>query len=198
MVSVQLNSFWQKATGKVLVRVNAASFRKAAVFTIHEEHEHLKKDPADLMGHNQKTTEKFYLIRQKEKTVAKTSEALRNIMYGTNQKDTDKEEEQLPDEVMSQQMSSREHQSDGKLGSGRHRWTDEENESVKSAFETAIKEKSINIQTVKGIIQGHKILSKINKNKILGRLVTPLGLFRTNLQHCLGDFSHTACYAVYN
>ena len=24
------------------------------------------------------------------------------------------------------------------------------------------------------------------------------GLFRTNLQHCLGDFSHTACYAVYN
>ena len=42
------------------------------------------------------------------------------------------------------------------MESVRHRWTDE-NESVKSAFETAIKEKSINIQTVKDIIQGHKI-----------------------------------------
>ena len=48
----QLNSFWQKATGNVLVRVNAAAFRKAAVSAVHEEHGHLKKDLADLMGHN--------------------------------------------------------------------------------------------------------------------------------------------------
>ena len=89
----------------MLVRVNAASFRKAAVSAIHEEHGHLKKDLADLMGHNQKTAEKFYLIRQKEKTVAKTSEALHKIMYRTDQKDADKEEEQLPDEVVSQHMS---------------------------------------------------------------------------------------------
>ena len=64
-------------------------------------------------------------------------------MYRTDQKDADKEEEQLPDEVESQQMSGRENQSDGKLESGRHRWTDEENESVKSAFETTIKEKPL-------------------------------------------------------
>ena len=75
MISAQLNSFWQKATDKLLVRVNAAAFRKAAVSAVHEEHGHLKKDLADLMGHNQKTAEKFYLIRQKEKTAA---EALRN------------------------------------------------------------------------------------------------------------------------
>ena len=71
----------------MLIRVNAASFRKAAVSAIHEEHGHLKKDLADLMGHNQKTAEKFYFIRKKEKTAAKTSEALRNIMYRTDQKD---------------------------------------------------------------------------------------------------------------
>ena len=62
MVSAQLKSFWQKATDKVLVRVNAASFRKAAVSAVHEQHGHLKKDLADLMGHSQKTAERFYLI----------------------------------------------------------------------------------------------------------------------------------------
>ena len=67
-------------------------------------------------------------------------------------------------------MSGREDQSDGKLESGRHRWTDEENESVKSAFETAIKEKSINMQTVKDIIQGHKILSKIDASKVFDKV----------------------------
>ena len=28
--------------------------------------------------------------------------------------------------------------------------------------------------------------------------VSPTGLFRTNLQYFVGDFSQTACYAVYN
>lgn len=130
MVSTQLNSFWQKATGKVLVGVDAALFRKAAVSAIHEEHGNLKKDPADLMGHNQKITEKFYLIRLREKTATKTSEALHNIMYRNNQKDADKGE-QLPDDVVSQHMSSQADQSDGKLESGRHCWTDEENRHLR-------------------------------------------------------------------
>ena len=126
MVSAQLNSFWQKATGKVLVRVNAAAFRKAAVSAVHEEHEHLKKDLADLMGHNQKTAEEFYLIRQKEKTAAKTSEALRNIMYRTDQ--TEADEEEVSDGVVSQKRGRQEDQRDDNLESGRHRWTNEENE----------------------------------------------------------------------
>ena len=63
---------------------------------------------------------------------------MRPVPNRTDEKDAD--EEQLPAEVVSQQMSSREDQSDWKLESGRHRWTDEENESVKSAFETAIEE----------------------------------------------------------
>ncbi|EDO27707.1 predicted protein [Nematostella vectensis] len=46
MISAQLNSLWQKAVGKI--RVNAASFRKAAVSVVHEEHQHLRKDLADL------------------------------------------------------------------------------------------------------------------------------------------------------
>ena len=151
MISAQLNSFWQKATDKLLVRVNAEAFRKAAVSTVHEEHGHLKKDLAHLMGHDQKTAEKFYLIRQKGKTAAKTSEALCNIMYRTDQKEA---EQEVPHEVVSQQRSRQEAQSDGKLESGRHRWTDEENEAVKSAFERAIKKKAIDIQTVKDIHYG--------------------------------------------
>ena len=91
-------------------------------------------------------------------------------MYRTDQKDVDKEEEQLPDEVVSQQMSSREEQSYRKLENDRHRWTDEKNESVISGFETAIKEKAINIQTVKDIIQEHKILSKIDASKVFDKV----------------------------
>ena len=169
MISAQLNCFWQKATDKLLVRVNAAAFRKAAVFAVHEEHGHLKKDLTDLMGHNQKTAEKFYLIRQKEKAAAKTSEALRNIMYRTDHKEAEQEEE-VPDEVVSQQRSRQEAQSDGKLESGLHRWTDEENEAVKSAFETAIKRKAIDIQTLKDIIQGHAMLNKIDASKVFDKV----------------------------
>ena len=167
MVSAQLNSFWQKATDKVLVRVNAASFRKAAVSAVHEQHGHLKKDLADLLGHNQKTTGKFYLIRQKEKTAAKTSEALRNIMYRTSKSEA---EEEVPEEMSQQKSGNEDDQSDGKLGSGCHRWTDEENKAVKSAFETAIEKKCINIQTVKDVTQGHEILSKFDASKVFDKV----------------------------
>ena len=52
------------------------------------------------------------------------------------------------------------------MKNGRHRWTDAENEAVKSAFEMAVKEKSIDIQTVKDIIPGHEIHSKIDASKV--------------------------------
>ena len=80
-ISAQLNSFWQKAIGKELNRVCATSFRKAAVSEIHENHKNVKGDLADLMGHHPKTAKKYYRIRQKSKSAARTSEALRKIMY---------------------------------------------------------------------------------------------------------------------
>ena len=90
-------------------------------------------------------------------------------MYRTDQKEAEQEEE-VPDEVVSQQRSRQEAQSDGKLESGRHRWTDDENEAVKSAFETAIKRKAIDIQTVKDIIQGHAMLNKIDASKVFDKV----------------------------
>ena len=41
---------------------------------------------------------------------------------------------------------------------------------MKSAFKTAVKEKSIDIQTVKDIIQGHEILSKIDARKVFDKV----------------------------
>ena len=117
MVSAQLNSFWKNATDKVLVRVHAASFRKAAVSAVHEIHGHLKKDIADLVGHNHKTAEKIYLIRKKEKTAAKTSEALCNIVYRNNH---NKAEQEVPVEVSEQGSRKDEVHSDSTLQSGGH------------------------------------------------------------------------------
>ena len=85
----------------------------------------------------------------------------------TDQKDPDKEEEQsLPDEVVSKQMSSREGQSDGNLESGRHCWIDERNKSIKSAFDTAIKMKYTMVKD----IQQQKILSKIHASKVFDKV----------------------------
>lgn len=66
MITAQINSFWQRSTGKA-EHVSATSFRKAAVSAVHSDHAHLKNNLADLMSHNPKTAEKFYLIRQKRK-----------------------------------------------------------------------------------------------------------------------------------
>ena len=87
-------------------------------------------------------------------------------MYRTDQKEAEQDEE-VPDEVVSQQHSRQEAQSDGKLESGRHHWTDEENTAVKSAFQTAIKKKAIDMQTVKDIIQGHPTTIKSTQAKCL-------------------------------
>lgn len=66
MITAQINSFWQRSTGKA-EHVSATSFRKAVVSAVHSDHAHLKNNLADLMSHNPKTAEKFYLIRQKRK-----------------------------------------------------------------------------------------------------------------------------------
>ena len=66
MISGQINSFWQRATGSN-EPVSTTAFRKAAVSAVHSDHAHFKKELADLMSHNPKTTEKFYLIREKRK-----------------------------------------------------------------------------------------------------------------------------------
>ena len=113
---------------------------------IREEHGHLKNNLADLMGDNQNTAVKFYLIHQKEKTAPNClRHSITLCIEEPTKKDPDKEEEQLlPDEVVSKQMSNREGQSDGNLESGRHCWIDERNKSVKSAFDTTIKMKYTN------------------------------------------------------
>ena len=56
-------------------------------------------------------------------------------MYRTNSSEA---EEEVSEEMFQQKSGKEDDQSDGKLGGGRHRWTDEENEAVKSAMDKAI------------------------------------------------------------
>ena len=167
MISAQLNSFWQKAMGKEQDRICAASFRKAAVSEVHENHENLKNDLADLMGHHQKTAEKFYLIRQKNKNAARTSKALTKIMYRstchteTTVKTNKREETSTNQEDQDIAESSE---------SLRHRWTEEEIVDVKDLFQENIKEGKITINIVREKMQNHPLLESLNPAKVFDKI----------------------------
>jgi len=159
MVSAQLNSCWQKAMGKQMERVCAASFRKAAVTAVHENHAHMKNDLADLMSHNPKTAEKYYAIRQKNKNAAKTSEALRHILFMTK---SNEEEEKSG--------ANKEEEKEPQNTAKRHRWSEDENVAVCSIFTKDIKNKCITVQQVKDKIHGHALLGNIAAAKIVDKV----------------------------
>ena len=167
MISAQLNSFWQKSMGKEQDRICAASFRKAAVSEVHENHENLKSDLADLMGHHQKTAEKYYLIRQKNRSAARTSKALTNIMYrGTSHTattvNTDKNEITPTDKEEEDITKSPE--------SPRHRWIKEEIVAVKTLFQKNIKDRKIRIDIVRDKMQNHPLLKNLNPAKVMDKI----------------------------
>lgn len=139
MITAQINSFWQRSTGKA-EHVSATSFRKAAVSAVHSDHAHLKNNLADLMSHNPKTADKFYLIRQKRKNAAKTSESLQIIFQGSlspsnDETENDKTPKEQPGESESQEGRS-----------NRHVWSKEEDEAIRECFMANIGRKHITIE----------------------------------------------------
>ena len=171
MITAQINSFWQRSTGKA-DRVSATSFRKAAVSAVHSDHAHLKNDLADLMSHNPKTAEKFYLIRQKRKNAAKTSESLQNIFRGSpspsnDETENDKTPEEQPGESESQEQGS----------STRHVWSREEDdhEAIRECFKTNIGRKLITIEETRLKIKDHPILKDIMVTKVRDKVRSLFG-----------------------
>ena len=169
MVTAQINSFWQRSTGKA-DRVSATSFRKAAVSAVHSDHAHLKNDLADLMSHNPKTAEKFYLIRQKRKNAAKTSESLQNIFRGSpSPSKDDTENDKMPEEQPGQSES----QVQG--SSSRHVWSREEDEAIRKCFKTNIGRKNITIEETRLKIKDHPILKDIMVTKVRDKVRSLFG-----------------------
>ncbi|KAK3733046.1 hypothetical protein QZH41_000592 [Actinostola sp. cb2023] len=182
MVSAQLNSCWQKAMGKQMERVCAASFRKAAVTAVHENHAHMKNDLADLMSHNPKTAEKYYAIRQKNKNAAKTSEALRHILFMTKSNEEEEKSGANKGEEKEPQNTAK-----------RHRWSEDENVAVCSIFTKDIKNKCITVQQVKDKIHGHALLGNIAAAKIVDKVRNTLNeLTELYQQDQWGDYEEEA------
>ena len=169
MVTAQINSFWQRSTGKA-DRVSATSFRKAAVSAVHSDHAHLKNDLADLMSHNPKTAEKFYLIRQKRKNAAKTSESIQNIFRGSpSPSKDDTENDKTPEEQPGQSESQ------GQGSSSRHVWSREEDEAIRECFKTNIGRKNITIEETRLKIKDHPILKDIMVTKVRDKVRSLFG-----------------------
>lgn len=169
MVTAQINSFWQRSTGKA-DRVSATSFRKAAVSAVHSDHAHLKNDLADLMSHNPKTAEKFYLIRQKRKNAAKTSESLQNIFRGSpSPSKDDTENDKTPEEQPGQSESQ------GQGSSSRHVWSREEDEAIRECFKTNIGRKNITIEETRLKIKDHPVLKDIMVTKVRDKVRSLFG-----------------------
>ena len=62
--------------------MNATLVGKTCTMEVHEKHPHLKKDLADLLLHNERTATDDYQLQETGKKVAKTSEAVRQIIRG--------------------------------------------------------------------------------------------------------------------
>ena len=169
MITAQINSFWQRSTGKA-DRVSATSFKKAAVSAVHSDHAHLKNDLADLMSHNPKTAEKFYLIRQKRKNAAKTSESLQNIFQGSPSPSKDEtENDKTPKEQPGQSESQ------GQGSSSRHVWSREEDEAIRECFKTNIGRKNITIEETRLKVKDHPILNDIMVTKVCDKVRSLFG-----------------------
>ena len=169
MITAQINSFWQRATGNG-DRVSATSFRKAAVSAVHSDHAHLKKDLADLMSHNPKTAEKFYLIRQKRKNAAKTSESLQNIFRGSASNHEIEDDKRSEEQQTESQESSL----------NRHVWSTEEEDAIRECFVNNITIKHITIEETRLKIADHPILKNIKATKVRDKVRSLFGIGSDN------------------
>lgn len=178
MISGQINSCCQKSMGKNLDRVCAASFRKAAVTVVHENHPHLKKDLADLMSHHTKTAETTLQERCKDirsleehNVSGKDEKDKETNQLQYNQKDLASGKQEKQDQDLELSSGENQHQKTSEeIKSNRHRWTAEENEAIQTEFKVTIKSGKINIGNVREKTKDHPILREIEANKVLDKI----------------------------
>lgn len=122
------------------------------------------------MSHNPKTAEKFYLIRQKRKNAAKTSESLQNIFRGSpSPSKDDTENDKTPEEQPGQSESQ------GQGSSSRHVWSREEDEAIRECFKTNIGRKNITIEETRLKIKDHPVLKDIMVTKVRDKVRSLFG-----------------------
>ncbi|XP_057304499.1 uncharacterized protein LOC130641636 [Hydractinia symbiolongicarpus] len=85
MATGQLNSFWNKAVGRSLLRprLNATLVRKTCVTKTHSLRPELEQQLANLMCHSKATARRSYFLQEKSKNAAETSRELRSVLRQT-------------------------------------------------------------------------------------------------------------------
>ena len=158
MITTQLGSFWQRALNERNIRVNAASFRKAAVSQVHDRNDNALEDNlAILMGHNKTTATRFYRLRKNQGKAAETSLKLKQIMYGKETESTSS-------------TSQNNNNNNNEASASRHSWTENELSSLKSEFETAIQNRHIDMETVEETVRDHVILGHVNVRDVFQKV----------------------------
>ena len=159
-ISTAINAAWKKAG--LEGHVSSTIFRKSTVTKVHKDHEAMKDDLADLMGHKRTTAERFYRIRQKEEACVEAANNLASIMRIpkkvpvpeheksaiTNDKDS------LPESSRKERLS----------------WKEEEVSALKELFADDIRKKSITLVAVRDKISEHPTLQHLDPKRVCDKV----------------------------
>lgn len=171
-IGCQIGSCWGKVFGKEAGAGGATAFRKAAVSAVHQSDEGQRENLAGLMVHNRSTADRYYLMQAKAKSAVQTSKYLTKIMHV---------EQSCPKEDVSGTIPS----TSKEVGSGkipstskevdcisprRRKWLLEEEAAIKDLFATNISNKSITMEDVREIANGHPLLCEISPSKVRDKI----------------------------
>ena len=138
-ISTAINAAWKKAG--LEGHVSSTIFRKSTVTKVYKDHETMKDDLADLMGHKRTTAERFYRLRQKKDACVQAANNLVSIMRISKK---------VP--VPEQETSAVTKDNDSLHESSRKErlsWKEEEVAALKELFPDNIKNKSITLEVVR-------------------------------------------------
>ena len=159
-ISTAINAPWKKAG--LEAHVSSTIFRKSTVTKVHKDHETMKDDLADLMGHKRTTAERFYRLRQKEDACVQAANNLASIMRISKK---------VP--VPEQETSAVTKDNDSLHESSRKErlsWKEEEVAALKELFSDNRKSKSITLEVVRDKISEHPTLQHLDAKRVCDKV----------------------------
>ena len=157
-ISTAINAAWKKAG--LEGHVTSTIFRKSTVTKVHKDHEAMKDDLADLMGHKRTTAERFYRLRQKEEACVEAANNLASIMRMSKKVPVPEHETSANDKDSIPQSSRKERLS----------WKEEEVAALKELFADDIKKKSITLVAVRDKISKHPTLQHLDAKRVCDKV----------------------------
>ena len=159
-ISTAINAAWKKAG--LEGHVSSTIFRKSTVTKVHKDHEGLKDDLADLMGHKRTTAERFYRLRQKEEACVEAANNLASIIRIPKKVPVPEHETSA---IINDKDSLPERSRKDRLS-----WKEEEVAALKELFADDIKNKSTTLEAVRDKISEHPTLQHLDAKRVCDRV----------------------------